>query len=425
MKIFLTGANGFIGSHLLAALVADGHDVVAAVRQPAALLRRFPQIKAIQCDMNRDLRAELWRPRLAGIDVVINCAGALQRSVGQDLSALHAIAPMALFDAATQCGISRVIQISAISSQAETEYAKTKTIADRYLQERDDLNWIVLRPSLVMGQLAYGGTALLRALSAFPFCLPLPGKGQQSFDPVTMDDIVKTVLVLLARPDIRCQVIEPVGPRRVTVSELLKFYRGWLGVVAAPVVHVPMVLVRLSARVGDWFGQGALTTTSIRQIEYGNCGNVAQFSTVMGFTPVDPLLWLTERPSGVADLWQARLMLLRPVLRVLLVVLWLASGIMGALTLETATSQRLMQSLGLSNGVGGVACLWDMILAGLLAFNIRPFLTLLLQLGTVLAYTVMLTLADPALWQDPLGPLLKNLPIMGLMLVQATVARER
>ena len=66
-RILLTGANGFIGAHLTAALLAAGHDVVAAVRNPAALAARFPDVKAVAADMNRDTTPAAWLPRLDGV----------------------------------------------------------------------------------------------------------------------------------------------------------------------------------------------------------------------------------------------------------------------------------------------------------------------------------------------------------------------
>lgn len=54
MRVLVTGAYGFIGSHIVAALVAADHDVVCAVRG-ARLDSRFPGLRAVACDMSRDV----------------------------------------------------------------------------------------------------------------------------------------------------------------------------------------------------------------------------------------------------------------------------------------------------------------------------------------------------------------------------------
>ena len=99
MRILFLGANGFIGSWVLSRLLADGHEVCAAVRNPERLARRFPEIAAVHADLNRMIGPEDWRPLLGGVDAVINCAGALQSGRGQNLHAIHLEAPLALYRA--------------------------------------------------------------------------------------------------------------------------------------------------------------------------------------------------------------------------------------------------------------------------------------------------------------------------------------
>ena len=152
MRVLLTGANGFIGRYLVAALHAAGHDVTAAVRRPSEIARAFPAVRTITVDLNRDLAPDIWRLRLAGIDAVVNCAGILSASRGQAIEAIHHTGPCALFDACAAAGVRRVIQISAISADlaAKTDYAATKKAADDHLATLD-IDWVVLRPSLALG----------------------------------------------------------------------------------------------------------------------------------------------------------------------------------------------------------------------------------------------------------------------------------
>ncbi len=111
MRILLTGANVFIGSHLLAGLRARGHEVVAAVRDCEAMRRKWPDTATVAVDFNRDVSADHWRPRLAGIDAVVNCAGVLHGGRRQDIEAIHAAAPIALFEACLAAGIRKIVQI--------------------------------------------------------------------------------------------------------------------------------------------------------------------------------------------------------------------------------------------------------------------------------------------------------------------------
>ncbi|GAB4360270.1 MAG: NAD(P)H-binding protein [Kiloniellaceae bacterium] len=428
-RVLLTGANGFIGAHLTSALLAAGHDVVAAVRQPAAMAARFPDAEAIHADMNRDVTVEAWLPRLEGVDAVINCAGVLQGGRGQDMAAIHTLAPAALFDACRAAGVKRVIQISAISANAAagTAYARSKQAADDHLQGLD-LDWVVLRPSLIYGEGAYGGTALLRALAAFPYVTPLAGKGEQPFRPLHVDDLAETVVRCLERPDLARRVLEPVGPALETLKSIVAQYRAWLGRPPARPLHVPLPLVRAACRLGDLFGHGPLTTTALKQIEYGNAGHETGFIGTIGFQPMRLAKRLQLRPAQPQELWHARLYLLRPLVRGVLAVLWLISGLLGLASLNSVAVPLLGAAglpAALAWGLGAAASLLDLAIAALLALNWRPRALGLLQLGLIAAYSLALTAIEPSLWADPFGPLLKNLPILVLVLVQMVLAEER
>jgi uncharacterized protein YbjT (DUF2867 family) len=424
----LTGATGFIGRYLLAALRKAGHEVVPAVRRPAEADRLLPEPAAVRIDFNRATRPEDWLPHLAGIDAVINCAGILQGRPGQSIAAIHAAAPIALFRACVSAGVRRVIQISAISADetAGTDYALTKHEADAFLAGTD-LDWIILRPSLIYAQGAYGGTGLFRGLAALPWVIPLPGSGVQQFQPIHMDDLTGAVVNILAEPGINRLIIDPVGPQPVALRDLLADLRRWLGFPPARAVPVPMPLIRLVARAGDLLG-GSVNTTAVQQLEYGNAGPVEPFVRALGFRPTGWRDALLGHPAQTQDRWHARLYFVRPLLRVTLAILWLASGIVGLLQ-PSGTVSAIFVRFGLTGTTATAAfwatCLGDIAIGAAVAMRWRPRTTAMIQVAAVIAYTLGLTVAEPALWADPFGPLLKNLPIVAAILALAAIENDR
>ncbi len=428
MKILLTGANGFIGRYLLAGLLNAGHDVVPAVRRPDETDRLLPSPRSIKVDFNRDTKVETWLPRLANIDAVINCAGVLQESRGQSIAAIHSAAPIALFRACRQADVGRVIQISAISAEAAagTAYALTKRAADNFLQT-SDLDWIVLRPSLVYARGAYGGTALLRALAALPFAIPVIGRGEQKFQPIHVDDLVATVVALLARPDLPRRTIDPVGPDVLEMRQILIDLRRWLGFAATPVIAIPHAMIRPLALLGDVAG-GTINSTALRQLEHGNTGDVETFRTATGISPRHWQDALLSEPAQPQDRLQARIYFLRPLLRLALALLWIGSGVVGLLQ-PAETIRTIGAGLGLPSNVAlaiaGVASLIDIAIGSAVLFRKKPGLLAVIQLVAVLAYTVALSWAEPSLWLDPFGPLLKNVPILAAILLNAGLERNR
>jgi uncharacterized protein YbjT (DUF2867 family) len=334
MRILVTGATGFIGAHVAAGLADAGHAVVGGARDAARARGQFPQFDWIGCDFNKDVSVDAWRPRLAGIDAVVNCAGILQGARGQSIDAIHRAAPAALFDACVAAGVSRVIQISAlgVDPAAGTAYADSKRAADEHLAGLD-LDWVVLRPSLVYANGSHGGTSLIRGLAGLPWVIPLPGGGTQAFQPLHLDDLARAICALVAPDAPSRRVIEAPGPERMTLREIVLELRQWLGLRPANVVGFPMGLMRAAARVGDvlaWIsGGGPLTTTTIRQMTHMPIVDDQPFRDTIGFTPRRLADALARTPSQVQDRWHARLYFARPVLGLAL-VFWIINSWLGS-----------------------------------------------------------------------------------------------
>jgi hypothetical protein len=118
---------------------------------------------------------------------------------------------------------------------------------------------------------------------------------------------------------------------------------------------------------------------------------------------------------------------LKPVIRLTLAVLWLASAALGLLLptqdfLPRLTSTIAPEILTTLARVGGLA---DLLLGLALLRNWQPLRIAQAQIGLVVAYTLGLMLLAPALWLDPFGALLKNLPILAVMAVHLALIEER
>jgi dihydroflavonol-4-reductase len=76
-RVLVTGANGFIGAHLLSALNGAGCETIGAVR-PGSKLLAPPGASTVTIDMD-DVNASAWAATLEGVDCVVNTAGRLRR----------------------------------------------------------------------------------------------------------------------------------------------------------------------------------------------------------------------------------------------------------------------------------------------------------------------------------------------------------
>lgn len=235
MKILLTGASGFIGRNLSVALAAAGHEVITASRNAGI-------------DFRQMLTVGDWLPHLSGIDAVINSVGIIGECGSQRFDVLHTHAPAALFRACEQVGVRRVLQISALGADesAFSPYHLSKKAADDSLRSLD-LDWFVLRPSLIYG---HGGKSaeLFMRLAALPM-IPVLGDGQQTLQPVHISDVVATAVHALVAPESR-QTLDIVSTEAISFADWLQRMRGVQGLRPAKFLRVPFGLAMACAQVG-------------------------------------------------------------------------------------------------------------------------------------------------------------------------------
>ncbi|MCJ2185413.1 SDR family oxidoreductase [Novosphingobium beihaiensis] len=426
MRIMVLGAGGFIGRHVLSELSAAGHDIVAVVRRSREIERAFPQVTFVERDLARATGKQGWLPLLSDIDMIVNAAGLLR---GRDLQAVHVAMPEALHAAALDAGVRRVVLISAISARPDvtTDYSLTKLAGEQALRECG-IDWTILRPSLVYGDGSYGGTSLMRGMAGLPFFVPLPGKGDFPFTPIHVRDLARAVRHVCEDPAFAGQMLEPAGPQTLDLRQLLARYRGWLGFGKARFMAVPMPVMRALGRLGDIAGDGPVSTNSLVQMIAGNAGDGAVFARAIGFEPASLEQALRDRPAQVQDRWHARLFFLAPVLKVSLILLWLFSAWLG-LTHGAEQTALFVAGMGLPDVLAAPlrigSSLLDIGIAALVMFDRRARCATPVQLAAVAGYTLVIGTALPHLWLDPLGPLLKNLPVLLAIAVHGAIADKR
>src|SRR5207302_11426219 len=169
--------------------------------------------EAVSIGGNKATSPSYWLPHLDGVDAVVNCAGVLQDSPNDSTSMVdhHGIAT--LFAACEQLKIRRVIHFSAIGVDRQTpsNFSETKLSGDKALMERN-LDWIILRPSVVIGRPAYGASALMRGLAALPAIPVMPNTGPLQI--VLLEDVVRTVEYFLDPAAPTRRIVELAGPDR-------------------------------------------------------------------------------------------------------------------------------------------------------------------------------------------------------------------
>lgn len=422
MHFLVLGATGFVGRHITSALLAAGHSVTGAGRRVVELARAFPAMPTLRLDLARTTEAE-WRAALTGIDVVVNVAGQLNRA----LDDVHVGGPARLYRAARESGVRRVILISAISARPDvtTAYSRTKLAGEEALRQ-SGVAWTILRPSMVVAKDSFGGSSVLRGLAGLPLLSPIVPTGNARFAPIHARDLGEVVRRVAADERFAGATLEPAGAESATLDELITSYRRWLGFAPGWRVPVPRLALELTGAIGERLG-GPIASTTLRQLEAGNGGDPTAFAATLGWSPRGLSAILRDEPAGVQDRWHARLFFLALAVRISLILLWLGSAAAG-LTFGAEQAEQFATALGLADAFVTplvlATCLLDLGIAALL-FTRYSRLAATVQLAAVLAYTIGLTIVLPDLWADPFGALLKNIPILALIGVNAVLSEAR
>ena len=416
MRILLTGASGFIGQHLLPALLREGHDVLCAVRTPKH--SDDQHLRYVQADFVHDTEKSVWAARLIGVDAVINLVGIFRESGSQTFERLHLDTPRALFAACADAPqVRMVVQLSALGadSEANTPYHLTKKAADDVLAALP-LQAYIVQPSLVYGK---GGASarMFKTLASLPFALRF-GSAPQPVQPVHIDDVVEAILGLLRgrlppSPGMTAQRVPLVGPQALSFTDYLAALRKGMGMGRLRVLPLPGVLARAMARCGRWLPGGLLDEDALRMLDRGNAGDPAAITQLLGRAP-KPISEFVTDPQAERTL--AKLAWLLPALRWSIVVVWLATAIVSFGLYPVEASYALLARSGIPPSLQPLmlygAAGFDLLLGLGIAFLPRRRPLWLAQLGLIGFYTIVIAWKLPEFLLHPYGPLTKNLPML-------------
>src|SRR5262245_17334035 len=395
MRVLVTGAYGLIGSAVLARLHRDGHGLVGAGRAVNEARRRFPYAQWIEADFARLTDAQAWLPLLNGIEAVVNCVGVLQDSLRDDVARIQIDGTVALFDACMRAGIRRVVHVSAVGAAATgaTTFTRSKAAADAHLA-RLDVDWVILRPALVLSPAAHGGSAMLRGLAGFPLPTPVAGADSQ-VQIVSVDDVADTVALSLERGAPAKVTWELAHPQKLTLGALVAALRAWHGFPPQPLLPLPRVVQIVIVAVADGIRRLGWRTpassTAVTELAAGVSGDPAAWMAATGIKPNSLEDILAERPASVQDRWFARLYLIKPLAIASLAAFWIATGLI-ALGPGRAGSLAYLATAGVHGAlaevmVGGGALL-DIALGLLLLIRRSARIALILMLVLTATYAL-------------------------------------
>jgi uncharacterized protein YbjT (DUF2867 family) len=426
-KILVLGASGLIGRFVTDDLRARGFHVTGVARKFAASQKSTSfDLERPILSMDTGALGQLIEDQ--GCDLVVNCLGVLQDGVGSDTSAVHRDFVERLLQAIKAGGRAvRLVHISIPGSadSDHTAFSTTKREAERLIAA-SGVPYAILRPGFVIAPSAYGGSAMLRALAAFPLDVPAREAGTP-FQPVTIEDITATI-AWLAGHGISDQTEgvfwDLMQPQPIMLGAVIEQFRWSLGTATGSRIALPAFLLDFGAYLGDITSRlgwsPPMRSTAIAELRRGVTGDPSPWMAATGIVPTTIGARIGSRTATIQDKWFARLFLIKALTIASLALFWIVSGFIALIISYNAaaailTTHHFPQALVHPFTIG--SSLTDMTIGVLIAFRRTAAAGLIAGIVVSLGYMTGAALLTPDLWIEPLGALVKTGPAIVLMIV--------
>ncbi len=239
-RLLVTGADGFVGRHLVPYLAERGYKVIAASR--AAFRFENPEIVPV---LLPDLSAPFdWQPLLEQCDAVVHLAGIAHKFADDAVyDRVNHRATAALARAALRQGTKHLVFVSSIAAQSgsfsfhdlteddlpkpNNAYGRSKFAAEQAVRAAG-ISYTILRPVVIYGAGEKGNFVTIHRISRLPIPLPLGNlKARRSV--LSIQNFNSAVEMALSNPRARGQPFILSNPTPVTVADLIARYRASLG----------------------------------------------------------------------------------------------------------------------------------------------------------------------------------------------------
>jgi len=308
--VLVTGASGFVGSHVVPELVGGGHRVVALVRDAKAGAAVMARLDA---DQRRSVELRTGDPvanvglaeAIAGVDATVHLVAiARDRDGGKSLLRVNLGGTKRMLDAARQAGVTRFVHVGAlgVKDDPDLHYASSKAKAEAAVRA-SGLEWTILKPSVLWGPRDGFLNTIADLVRTSPGLVPVPGAGTSRFQPLAVADLAICVRMSLEDPSTIGRAIELGGPRywsyrEITREVLAGMRRG------RRIVRLPVPLMGAVARTAEALHVPfPVASDQLRMLRLDNVGALDGCYRAFGFVPrsMEGQLWYLQAKKRDQD----------------------------------------------------------------------------------------------------------------------------
>jgi len=265
-KILITGAAGFVGSHLAPYLESKKYEVVVLVKNKKERLQLNIKGRVVVGDLSKKGK---WQKEIHGVDVIVHLAAQISAKKASLFYKNNSVATKNLIAAAKKNNINNVILFSsaAVTSIRLDDYAKTKKDQEIFVR-RSKMNYAIIRPSMIYGP---GDTKnvgwLISILKKTPV-VPLPGGGKFGRQPVYVKDIC-TIVEKIIKKGVSSEIYEIHGYEYITMEKMVKTILHKLKT-RRLLINIPLTALYVAIRLNETLlSNPKFTTDQIKSLTTG------------------------------------------------------------------------------------------------------------------------------------------------------------
>ena len=224
MKVFLTGATGFVGSYILKRLIDDNHTVRCLVRKVGTgSIFNHQSVVAVTGDVTRP---DTLNGKLDGCDAVIHLVAIIKenKKINITFERLNYLSTQNMVEAAKQQGVKRFIYMSALGADVngETPYYRTKGRAEITVKQ-SKLLYTIFRPSFIFGPGDAVYSMLAKVIKSSPFgIMPVFGNGDYLHQPVSVYNVADAFVSCIQKSETINKIYEIGGPKPLSYNKQLE-----------------------------------------------------------------------------------------------------------------------------------------------------------------------------------------------------------
>ncbi|HEY2624884.1 MAG TPA: complex I NDUFA9 subunit family protein [Dyella sp.] len=287
-RLVVLGGTGFVGSHLLPRLAADGHRILLLSRNREQR-REMSVLPGVHVRSTDIYDGNALRRQFEGADAVINLVGILNTSGRHDFRRAHVDLTQRVIAACQSAGVSRLHHMSALKAgQGLSQYLKTKGEAETQVRN-SSLDWTIYQPSVMFGVGDGLVTRFAKLLHQMP-ALPL-ARAASRMAPTWVGDVAEAFARCVADDKLSLdRSFELYGPEVLTLGEIVRNIRDTAGL-RTPIVALPDSLGRLQAQFAELLPGKPFSLDNFRSLRTDSVGKVDGYAA-LGIVPQPFSPWL-------------------------------------------------------------------------------------------------------------------------------------